>query len=387
MDGPESQGWQNTVRHNLSLNKSFVKVARTAQDIYDSCASGNPAQSQAARGKGGWWMLDPAVAAGHLGPGFRSQEMDGGDPNGGEGPMSMGSGSRTSIESPLGETLSSPLGVPSPLASDVGPRADDDSSIRVTRPQALGPLVRSLPGKASQVAPHGGAQPSEQDPAVLSGGSNIPSVLLPRPRSAERRGEQSAAFSRPIIVGRARGYTTSAAEPPVKLSMTGRHVRTDELPPSESSSNVQQSPSKRKRRFWHDLALRRYPDPGSAPATLAPLAPGLSYYTPTRESTSESSAGPSLGLGLHGTSGGPLKANHPMSDDADEEAAMAASGSTNVTMMPASDVDAHQEADMVMAAQKDTEIGSELVADRDAARASPSPNAGARMAISGLLNG
>lgn len=74
MDGPDSQGWQNTVRHNLSLNKSFVKVARTAQDIYDSCASPNPAHSQAARGKGGWWTIDPVVAAAQLGPNFRGLE-------------------------------------------------------------------------------------------------------------------------------------------------------------------------------------------------------------------------------------------------------------------------------------------------------------------------
>ncbi|KAJ9476136.1 putative forkhead-like transcriptional regulator [Pseudozyma hubeiensis] len=61
MSGPDSQGWQNTVRHNLSLGKVFIKKARTAQDIYDSCSSGNPAQSQAARGKGGWWTLHPVV--------------------------------------------------------------------------------------------------------------------------------------------------------------------------------------------------------------------------------------------------------------------------------------------------------------------------------------
>ncbi|PWZ01241.1 hypothetical protein BCV70DRAFT_91462 [Testicularia cyperi] len=61
MSGPDSQGWQNTVRHNLSLGKIFVKKARTAQDIYDSCSSGNPSQSQAARGKGGWWTLHPVV--------------------------------------------------------------------------------------------------------------------------------------------------------------------------------------------------------------------------------------------------------------------------------------------------------------------------------------
>lgn len=61
MLGPDSQGWQNTVRHNLSLGKIFIKKARTAQDIYDSCSSGNPSQSQAARGKGGWWTLHPVV--------------------------------------------------------------------------------------------------------------------------------------------------------------------------------------------------------------------------------------------------------------------------------------------------------------------------------------
>lgn len=63
MSGHDSQGWQNTVRHNLSLGKIFIKKARTAQDIYDSCSSGNPSQSQAARGKGGWWTLHPVVLA------------------------------------------------------------------------------------------------------------------------------------------------------------------------------------------------------------------------------------------------------------------------------------------------------------------------------------
>ncbi|UZJ55490.1 hypothetical protein CBS101457_004810 [Exobasidium rhododendri] len=67
MEGSEGSGWQNTVRHNLSLNKSFVKVARTAQDIYESCSSGLPNMSQAARGKGGWWTLDQSVAQAQLG--------------------------------------------------------------------------------------------------------------------------------------------------------------------------------------------------------------------------------------------------------------------------------------------------------------------------------
>lgn len=196
MTGPDSQGWQNTVRHNLSLGKIFVKKQRTAQDIYDSCSTGNPSQSQAARGKGGWWTLHPVVLE-QIRSGQRTHNDEFDDV---ERLVELDSATKAGETSAprLEKTLSRQRSYSDSM--DAGAA----SSLRRTLP---GPMQSST----APVTRQGSVRTTQQNSAESSNEStpnvpSTPSVLQPKAGDTQP----------PAFQGRMRGYTTSTTEAPLR---------------------------------------------------------------------------------------------------------------------------------------------------------------------------
>ncbi|KIS65854.1 uncharacterized protein UMAG_06231 [Mycosarcoma maydis] len=237
MSGPDSQGWQNTVRHNLSLGKIFVKKARTAQDIYDSCSSGNPAQSQAVRGKGGWWTLHPVVLS-QIRSGKRAHSDEFDDLErlvdmenaAAAASASSGGGLVSSLMDPASSTDSSdktvavrrlsvdvdqhkPLSRQRSYSDSVDPTQGEQrrsgsgyqlSIAPVSRQESIKTLRNASAGRSPRAALT--AQPMPHDASSVGAASreDMPSVLQRRPDLVD--------LDRPSVGNRLRGHTIAAHE-------------------------------------------------------------------------------------------------------------------------------------------------------------------------------
>ncbi|KAJ1021871.1 hypothetical protein NDA16_003633 [Ustilago loliicola] len=236
MSRPDSQGWQNTVRHNLSLGKIFIKKARTAQDIYDSCSSGNLSQSQAARGKGGWWTLHPVVLA-QIRSGQRTHndefddverlvEIENAAASSGASTGSTAMAATSSTASADGvmasRVLSGELSQKKTLSrqrsysDSVDPNAAEQRRPGSSQQSITAPVSRKGSIGANQDTPAGrsgyapyAAQPTERKGVFGPGArEDIPSVLQPK-ADVEFGGSD-----RPSAYGRLRGHTIAVYETP-----------------------------------------------------------------------------------------------------------------------------------------------------------------------------
>ncbi|KAN0062419.1 hypothetical protein ACQY0O_005306 [Thecaphora frezii] len=423
MTGPESQGWQNTVRHNLSLNKSFIKVARTAQDIYDSCSSGVPSQSQAARGKGGWWMLDHSVAASQLGVGFRAPAEEASDEHdrfaqqarsAEQSQVASGSNSSTATPAPPRRLLrqrsysdsvnrsssASQRGASSVGTSSTAPGSRDEYSgypsdasaafggatprvqheLASTRRSSSGHLTPSSSGVEDDR--HLGAASAVGDVPMLESG--IPSVLQPRPMTTVLHDDEPSRSPWHGQPQRPRGFTTSAAEPsPLRLySVSAQRQISPAMPPGSSREPSMQQPVFAARPF--DRTSEETPEMSHDEDRFRSRAAFANEGFSARGSVSQAmvdapgtSAAPSV----------PLQHARSRSGHEEEDIDMEARDdvSTRKALPPTSSTG------IVKGGTSSPGGGTQDEAKVDTAQASEaeavSPHGSRRMAISGLLNG
>uniref|UniRef100_A0A8C9QZU8 Forkhead box K1 n=1 Tax=Scleropages formosus TaxID=113540 RepID=A0A8C9QZU8_SCLFO len=200
------KGWQNSIRHNLSLNRYFIKVPR----------------SQEEPGKGSFWRIDPSSEAKLVEQAFRKRRQRGVScfrtPF---GPLSSRSAPASPTLPGLLSSTSSGLqtpeclsreGSPFPPDHDVGSKLASVPEYRYTQsapgsPVSAQPVIMAVPPQSSAMA----ARPLAYVPASL--------IVPPQPPGHSLHGVQQAPAVTMVQVvttsaGSPNGYIVGHAKPP-----------------------------------------------------------------------------------------------------------------------------------------------------------------------------
>ncbi|XP_031422156.1 forkhead box protein K1, partial [Clupea harengus] len=187
------KGWQNSIRHNLSLNRYFIKVPR----------------SQEEPGKGSFWRVDPSTEAKLVEQAFRKRRQRGVSFRTPFGPLSSRSAPASPTHSGLLSPHSSGLQTPDSLSREGSPipHEHDFSSKLASVPEYR--YSQSAPGSPVGSQPVIMAVPAQHSASMPKPVAYMPASII----SQQPSGQAIHVVQQAPAVTMVRVVTTSASSP------------------------------------------------------------------------------------------------------------------------------------------------------------------------------